>query len=124
MGEQDEKRASVLCVKTLLAAGGATALAFMIGFGPRPAMSLAEPALLWLAIPAGAFGVVAGRVYLGALFSPLFALAGAIGILLQGTPPESHSRALLGVFFGVGGLVCVITGAVGGLIGDLARQKR
>jgi len=125
MDEQDEKKESAHCVKTLLAAGASTVLAFIIGFGcaDTPVTSYGQPALFWLAIPAAAFGVVAARVYLGALFSPLFALAGAIGLQLQCTPPDSTSPVILGVYFGLGGFVCLVAGAVGGLIGDLARQR-
>jgi len=125
MDEQDEKKESAHCVKTLLAAGASTVLAFIIGFGcaDTPVTSYGQPALLVLAVPAAAFGVVARRLYLGALFSPLFALAGAIGLLRRCAPPDSASPIALGFFFGLGGLVCVVAGAVGGLIGDLARQR-
>ena len=122
MGELEGKREIALSVKVLLSAGGATGLACMIGFCIPLSQSLAEPALLWLAIPAGVFGVVAGRVYLGALFSPLFAIAGALGIAAQHAAPDSYSPAVVGIHFVLAGLVCVVAGAIGGLIGDLGKQ--
>ena len=124
MGQQHGNRKVARSVKMLLVGGSMTILAFIIGFAcASPDRGFGQPALLWLAAPAAAFGVVARRLYLGALFSPLFALAGAIGLLRRCAPPDSASPIALGFFFGLGGLVCVVAGAVGGLIGDLARQR-
>ena len=117
------------CGRLLLSAVGCSALALGIGFcfakiwiGP---FGLVSVSLMLLAVPAGVFGFLARRVFLGALAAPLFGLAGAVGFALRASPNISRVYAdaedlliLFAILGSLGGLVCVAVGSLCGLIGD------
>ncbi len=106
--------------RLLLGAVGCSALALGIGFffGYIFICYLAPLGLMLLAVPAGVFGFLARRMFLGALAAPLFGFAGGVGLLLRMSPNEEHWLICVAVLGSLGGLVCVAGGSLGGLIGD------
>jgi len=108
--------------RLLLSAVACSALALGIGFiSGTETRGLGQPGLLLLAVPAGLFGLLARRMFLGALGAPLLGFAGGVGLLWRLAPNAPHSLWLVLVFVqgSFGGLVCVLAGSLGGLLGDL-----
>lgn len=115
--------------RLLLGAVGCSALALGIGwcFGKIwiSPFRLVPGGLMLLAVPAGIFGFLARRMFLGALAAPLFGFAGGVGYVLRVSPyiwqrPPDAELWLLSVaaMGSLGGLVCLGAGSLGGLIGD------
>ncbi len=105
--------------RLLLGAVGCSALALGIGlFSGDSSVGFGQSGLLLLAVPAGVFGFLARRMFLGALAAPLIGFAGGVGLLLRISPNEEHWLLCLAVLGSLGGLVCVAVGSLGGLIGD------
>ena len=115
--------------RLLLSAVGCSALALGIGFffGGIWICCLVPGGLMLLAVPAGIFGFLARRMFLGALAAPLFGFIGGVGFVLRVPPniwwmPPNEELWLLSVaaIGSLGGLFCVVGGSLGGLIGDLS----
>ncbi len=107
------------CGRLLLSAVGCSALALGIGlFSGNIWIYVVPLGLMLLAVPAGVFGFLARRVFLGALAAPLLGFAGGVGLLLRISPNEEHWLICVAVLGSLGGLVCVAVGSLCGLIGD------
>jgi len=114
--------------RLLVGASVCAALAF--GFGYVFAAEwygFAQPAMIAMMFPAGVFGFLARRVFSGVVAAPLFGYAGAAGLVLRLTYGDGCPFSLadylegLGVEGSLGGLICMVGGAVGGLVGQRAR---
>lgn len=97
------------------------AVAFGFGFiSGNTSSGLAQPGLLLLAVPAVAVGILSRRMFIGAAVAPVLGVAGTVGMVLGMLPGEEHFFVCVGVFTGLGGLVCLTAGALAGLIVDVA----
>ena len=100
------------------------AMAFGIGlFFASDLHGFVQPAIIAMIFPAGVFGFLARRVFVGVVAAPLFGYAGAAGLVLRLTYDDGCPFLLedylegLGVEGSLGGLICMVAGAVGGFVG-------
>jgi hypothetical protein len=115
--------------KLLVSATICAALAFGLGYVfACEWYGFAQPALMALTVPAGVFGFLARRAFAGVVAAPLFGYVGAAGLILRFTWGEGYPLSLddilmvLGVEGSLGGLICMVAGAVGGFVGQRAKH--
>ena len=110
--------------RLLFGAAACTVLAMAIGsLCSDPRMGQVERPVLVigpLLFPAAAFGLLARRMFLGALTAPLLSFAGALGALLPLYPDAEHWWLALALLGSGSGFLCLVAGSLYGLLADPA----
>jgi hypothetical protein len=111
-------------MRVLLSTVTCTAAALGVGFiSGDNAVTFAQPGLLALAIPAAVLGFLNRSVALGAILAIMPAFAGAAGLLLRISPHEKEWLVCVAILGSLGGLVCVVAGALAGYVGECGMKS-